>query len=449
MDTVEISNQFLDFYSERGYTSIPGSSLLDPSVPMSFVMSAGLVQVETSSKAYDGKKGQRYALIQNCFRYFDLENIGISNTHLSLFRMAGTFTFGKVNRSRMVQQIWMLLTENYLLPTKRLWVTYFSGDKISDHQFEADSETYEAWRQIGLPPERLVGLGAADNFWKQGTSVVGERDAPKCGPNTEVFFDRGAHFSCGPECRPGCRCGRFVELMNTLLITQHIDDRAGIVSPLDEPFTETVLGIERMAMLLQDVISIYQIDGIAPLLETVSAFGPEASLPEDKSLEQMCILVDHLRAMLFLAADGAPAPGRGGRARLMRKLARGMLTAQIVLGIASSSLYPELVDKILTLQPRQAAHLGEAKARLLEMIEVERERFERTLQSGQRRLRRILERSDENLLDGETVVALEKQHGVPLPLLKIMLRNQRASYNEQDYKRAYANWRLKVVQSSA
>jgi alanyl-tRNA synthetase len=162
----------------------------------------------------------------------------------------------------------------------------------------------------------------------------------------------------------------------------------------------------------------------------------------------MHILFDHLRAMLFLAADDAPAPGRGGRARLMRKLARGMFTAQMVLGIASSSLYPKLVDQILTLEPRQAKHLEEAKACLFDMIKVERERFERTLQSGKRRLRRILERSDKNLLDGETVVALQKRHGVPLPLLEIMLRNQRAGYDEKDYKRAYADWRLKVVQSS-
>ena len=447
LNTIEIGKQFLGFYLEHDYISIPGSSLLDPSVPMSFVMSAGLVQVETSAQAYNGLKGQRYALIQNCFRYFDLENIGISNTHLSLFQMAGAFTFGEVNHQQMVEQIWELLTKRYLLPPEKLWVTYFSGDTVSEHQFEADAATYEAWCRVGMPPERLVGLGATDNFWKQGTSVVGERDAPKCGPNTEVFFDRGSHLSCGPQCRPGCRCGRFVELMNTLLITQHIDDQTGKVSPLEDPFTESVLGLERLAMLLQKVESIYQIDSIVPLLEMVSDLVTEVSLPEAERLEQVRILVDHLRALLYLVADGAPPPGRGGRARLMRKLVREMLTAQIVLGITSSSLYPEIVEQILELEPRQADHLRAAKIRLCDMIEVEQECFERTIRSGKRRLRRILKRSNENLLDGEEVVALEKHYGMPLPLLEMLLRNQQASYNVKDYERAYTDWRLKAVQS--
>jgi alanyl-tRNA synthetase len=445
--TYEVGNQFLDFYETQGYIPIPGSSLLDPSVPMSFVMSAGLVQVETSAKAYDGQKGQRYTLIQNCFRYFDLENIGSSNMHLSLFKMAGAFTFGKVDHLQMIQHIWNLLIEGYALTPERLWVTYFGGDDVSGHNFALDRETYDAWLEVGVPPERLVGLGAAENFWKQGGSVVGERDAPKCGPNTEVFFDRGVEFGCSPSCLPGCRCGRFIEFLNTLFITQHIDDQTGTVSALDEPFTESVIGLERLAMLLGRAHSVYQVSDIAPLLEKVEAMTGANQLPETTKVEFNRILVDHLRALLFLTADGAPAPGKGGRARLIRKLVREMITAQIVLDIDAPSLYPELIDGILTLE-QQSSHLAQAKARLLSMVKSERGRFERTLQSGKRRLRRILKRSDENLLNGKAVVELEKHHGVPLPLLEIMLRNQQVSYDEEDYERAYADWRMEVVRSS-
>ena len=103
-----------------------------------------------------------------------------------------------------------------------------------------DREVWGTWRSLGLPPERIVALGAEHNFWKQGASVVGEEHVPKCGPNTEVFFDQGAHLACGSTCRPGCNCGRFVEFLNMLFITWHIEDEAGIVRPLEEPFTETI-----------------------------------------------------------------------------------------------------------------------------------------------------------------------------------------------------------------
>lgn len=445
----QVGERFIEFYATCGYASIPGSSLLDPSVPMSFVMSAGLVQVETSARAHDGQQGSRYALIQNCFRYFDLSNIGDSQIHLSLFRMPGAFTFGPVDRCEMIEQIWHLLTEEYRFPADRLWVTYFAGGKVAGHHFEPDGETYEAWRRVGVPPARLVGLPADDNFWKQGASVVGERDAPKCGPNTEVFFDRGAHLRCGTACRPGCRCGRFVEFLNTLLITQHIDDQSGAVSRLDEPFTETVIGLERVAMLLQGVGSVYEIDCLHPLIARVESFRMSPLLPDVGRIEQVHIIVDHIRALLFLAADGAPAPGKGGRARLMRKLVRGMVTAQKMLGITDPSFYPALVDTVIQLELEQRAHLASARERLLEMIEDEEARFERTLHAGQRRLKRLLARRDGNQLSGEDVVALEKRYGVPFPLLEWMLRNEEATYQHEAYRRAYADWRRQVLRASA
>lgn len=433
-----VGERFIEFYAACGYTPIAGSSLLDESVPMSFVMSAGLTQVETSARMHDGRQGSHYVLLQNCFRYFDLSNVGASALHLSLFKMPGAFTFGPVNRQEMIERIWSLLTAWYGLPADRLWVTYFAGDEVSDHDFGPDAETYDAWRRVGLPADRLVGLGAGDNFWKQGASVVGERDAPKCGPNTEVFFDRGAHLRCGLTCRPGCRCGRFVEFLNTLFITQHIDERSGVVSPLDEPFTETVIGLERMAMLLQGVDSVYEIDSLRPLAAAVRSFGALPARPDAERHAR--VIADHLRALLFLAADGAPPPGRGGRARLMRKLVREMFTAHKLLGIADHACYSTLINEILRLEPQQYDHLAAARESLLVMIAAERLRFERTLQAGRRRLAHLLAQRAHNVLSGEDVVTLEKQHGIPLPLLEWMLRDERATYQPEAYQRAFVEW---------
>ena len=415
---------------------------------MSFVMSAGLAQVETSAKLYDDRRSGRYVLLQNCFRYFDLGNVGDSATHLSLFRMPGAFTFGPIDRYEMITQIWRLLTERYGLPADRLWVTYFAGDEVAGHAFDADLETYDAWRRVGLAPEQLVGLRAGDNFWKQGASVVGERDAPKCGPNTEVFFDRGAHLSCGPTCRPGCRCGRFVEFLNTLFITKHIDEASGVANPLKEPFTETVIGLERVAMLLQGVDSVYDIDCLRPLIAMVRSFSTSSLLPDVEQVRQVRVIVDHMRALVFLVADGAPPPGRGGRARLMRKLVREMFTAHKLLGIAQRTFYPALIDTVLRLEP-QYDRLVVAKEPLLEMLGAEQMRFERTLQAGRRRLARMLAQRTHNILSGEEMVALEKQQGIPFLLLEWMLRDEEATYRPEAYRRARADWQRQVRGVSA
>jgi alanyl-tRNA synthetase len=446
LGSAEVGQRFLEYYQADGYEVIPGSSLLDPSVPMSFVMSAGLVQVETSATLLKGgRTGNRYALLQNCFRYFDLVNVGESDIHLSLFQMPGAFTFGPVSKRDTVAQIWGLLTKAYGFHPDSLWVTYFAGDEVAGHTFGPDLETYQAWRGVGVSPDHIVGLGAEHNFWKQGASVVGEEHVPKCGPNTEVFFDRGTHLSCGATCRPGCGCGRFVEFLNTLFITLHIDDDTGIVKPLEEPFTETVVGTERVAMLLQGASSVFEIDGIQPLIEHVRGFTKSPALPVADCVRHERVLVDHIRALLFLVADGAPPPGKGGRARLMRKLVRGILTSQRLLGISDPAFVRSLVGATLDLYTDQHPRLPFAQNRLSEYVTDERGRFERTLQAGRRQLDRILTQRDKRYISGEDMLDLEKRHGVPEPLLEVMLTQRQIQFSQHAYRAAYAQWRQAAV----
>lgn len=426
----KVGERFIEYYQAQGYKAIPGSSLLDPSVPMTFVMSAGLVQVETSARLHGGRTGNHYALIQNCFRYFDLANVGASATHLSLFQMPGAFTFGPLSKRDSIAQIWQLLIQVYGFPQESLWVSYFAGGQVAGRMFEPDWESQRAWRDMGLPDDHIVGLGPEHNFWKQGAGVVGRAHTPKCGPNTEVFFDRGSHLSCGLACRPGCRCGRFVEFLNTLFITLHIDEHADVVKPLEEPFTETVVGAERVAMLLQDVPSVFEIDSIRPLIERVWARVRSCHLASVDQVKHERVLVDHVRAILFLTADGAPPPGRGGRARLMRKLVREMLTSQKLLGISDSDFIPSLAQVALSLYANQQPQLLLAQMRVLDYISAEQNRFERTLEDGRRRLDRILNLRSDRDVRPEDVLEMEKRHGVPRPLLEAMLVQQNADFKQ-------------------
>ncbi|MBN1933454.1 MAG: hypothetical protein JW934_02250 [Anaerolineae bacterium] len=438
--TAQVAQRFLSHYQARGYQVIPGSSLLDPSVPMSFVMSAGLVQVETSAMSQGGRTGSRYTLLQNCFRYFDLEQVGNSQIHLSLFQMPGAFTFGPIDKAAHIEQIWSLLVDVYGLPPDRLWATWFAGDTVAGRAFDPDLETRQAWLDVGLPGERIVGLGAGHNFWKQGASVVGELHAPKCGPNTEVFFDRGEAYHCGPACAPGCRCGRFVEFLNTLFISTHLDEPSGRIAPLEEPFTETVVGAERIAMLLQGAASVFDIDSIRPLVEHIRAWKREPCASGSLSMQHARVIADHLRALLFLTADGAPPPGKGGRARLMRKLAREMFTAQKLMHIDDPAFVRSLVGRAVDLYSSRHAGLSSASARLLANLDAERDRFERALQSGFRRLERLLTRRGYNQVSGEEMVQLEKEYGLPEPLLKAALHRRQVDFDPRAYRTARKAW---------
>jgi alanyl-tRNA synthetase len=287
---------------------------------------------------------------------------------------------------------------------------------------------------VGLSRDHIVGLGAEHNFWKQSTVVVGREHAPKCGPNTEVFFDRGSHLSCGPACRPGCRCGRFVEFLNTLFITLHIDAQADIAKPLEEPFTETVIGAERVAMLLQSAPSVFEVDNIYPLIERIRFSARAHDLPVADRMRHERVLADHIRAILSLTADGAPPPGRGGRARLMRKLVRELLTSQKLLGIGDADFIPSLVQIASGLYADQQPHLPSAEARVLSDIAIEQNRFERTLEGARRRLDRIFSQRGDQAVNRQDMLEMEKRHGVPRPLLETMLVRQSADLDPLAYQ---------------
>lgn len=428
---------FLNFYNKLGYKIIPGSSMLDPSVSMSFVMSAGLSQVETSAKQSDGKKEKRYALIQNCFRYFDMDIVGNSPIHLSFFQMPGAFSFAPISKSDCVLQIWKLLTKTYCIQPERLWATYFSGDTVCNHMVPPDTETRNAWRLVGIPSDHIIGLNAEHNFWKQSSNIVGQEHVPKCGVHTEVFFDRGNHLKCGNSCLPGCNCGRFVEIMNTLFINLHIDDLTGEIKLLEEPFTETVIGAERVSMILQNVPTVYDIDSIFPLVRYVDDLANPLDLNAKDISKHIRIITDHVRALVFLIADGAPKPGKGGRARLIRKLIREMLTSLKLLNIDSINYIEPLIEVSLILYDTGKLNLAKSKPKIISYINAEKECFDRTLKNGFRQIKR----TQDYYMPGMEIVRMEKKYGVPFPLLEGQLKKRKIKYSFNEYKMAYKQWK--------
>lgn len=443
MKTRVVIKRFLDYYSSLGAKVLPGGSLLDPAIPQTFVMSVGLSQFENGSRNQFPEGENQYVLSQNCFRHFDIEYVQKSQVHLSLFQMLGAFRFGSVERAIAIEQLWHLLVEVYRIDPNCLWVTYFAGDRISGCQIDADEESRESWLSVGLPAERVVGLGKDHNFWQQEPSTLGMEGSHKCGPYTEVFFDLGKNNCCRSDCRPGCQCGRFVEFSSILFISNWVsDDKSSTTDSLNLPFTETVLGVERSSMLVQGATSIFEIDTLRSLIAFVRSF-PKRPSRESSSVGPIVseqIIVDHVRAALFLTTDGAPEPGKGGRRRLMRILVRQVLTHMRTLGILDSNFLPSLVDKVIELYSDSHSSLYQGRESVLDYFETEASCFECTLKAAERQIERTVNKNGVHKLTGEQVLGLVKKHGMPFSLVELALARNNITFDEQEYRQAYQIW---------
>jgi len=324
-DCQSLSETFLALHEQDGFARLPPSSLLHDSVPMSFVMSAGLIQVENDLEQILGKTGGKFAFTQPCFRHFDMKLVGADPSRLSLFHMAAAFHIGCSKRETVLPRLWHFLTEILKLDKHRLWVTY-----LDDREFGRDEQTYQCWKLLGVDESRLMGLDQQHCFWRQRALGQIASDGKKCGPHTEVFYERPG-ISC-PVCKNQmslhfCHCGRFIELSNSLFIENYVTDDGSLVSA-DTVFAECVIGLERVAMILQNTESVYHTQRFLSWRHRLCSLLPSAATVDNQA--SINIILDHLSAFLKLREDGAPAPGRGGRARVMRLLVRTMITQAIL-----------------------------------------------------------------------------------------------------------------------
>lgn len=441
MSRTYVIERFLYHFSDLDYEVLNPSSLLDPSTPMTFVGSAGLTQIENGIEHSREHCGERYVLVQNCFRHFDIAKVGRSPMHLSLFGMGGAFSFGEVSRKDTLSKIWSFLVDVLDLDSQRLWVTYFAGGKLERHSFAEDEETRDTWRALGVESTHLVGLGIEGGFWKQGDGLSGKERYRKCGATTEVFFDRGPHLRCGTECGPGCKCGRFIEVSNILFIHSFIDGETNAMIPMVTPFDETVIGIERIAAAIFEHEGVFDLPYFRPVLNFIrDHYELDEVMGVDNCEESERVIADHARALLFLTADGAPAPGKGGRARIMRLLVRGIVTRMQILRIRDERFFPGLIDLMLKQYEDPYSHLKDGRDKVLLYFSEEKKRFHRTLSRGYRRLDQILEGDDSDSISALQALRLVKQRGFPYPLLKATLEQRSVAFEPQEYWQAHEHW---------
>lgn len=441
MNSLEIRNRFLDYYQKLGFSALPGASMLHPSIPMSFVMSAGLVQVESALSQTQLQAGDEVVLVQRCFRHFDIDRVGTDNTHLTLFEMPGAFVLDGHNKQEVISRMWTLATCVLGLEPGSLWVSYFAGGQVQGHQQPKDEETYQAWRANGVSAARLVGLDAAHNYWLQGGSIKDAEDTTRsAGPNTEIFFDRGQHLACNAQCLPGCGCGRFVEFANSLFIVDEYNTQSRAFSPMEAPFYETVIGTERVAMIRQRAASVFDTDRFAPLIRLVKQYAACSKTSPDTIETHARVIADHSRALGALVAEGAPPPGKNGRERIIKLLIRGLAARQMILEIEADDFVQVLADRTAATfedEVRIRQHAGE----LQHYYAAEVGRFHNTVARGRHKLAAFLSKNRGQTLSGTQILTLEKQWGFPPILTAMELDKRGLAFRSSDYKAALHAWR--------
>lgn len=429
MNITEISQRFVGYYEKMGYQLLPSAPMIDPSIPMSFVMSAGLVQVENSLAKVTNREGNQYVLVQSCFRHFDLEKVGTDDIHLSLFEMPGAFVFGPNGRNSTIQRMWHLATDVLKIDKEQIWVSYFNGGEVAGSHIEEDVVTRQAWTNTGVQKDHIIGLGAEHNYWIQGRGIDDTSIIRKCGPNTELFYDRGSDRACGKDCRPGCRCGRFIEFSNSLFICSEIGRINGQIQSLDNPFTETVIGAERVSMILRKNSAVFDIEEFSPILKTIRSLASVSNLQETLVAGSERVIADHLRGLFYLIAGGAPSPGKNGRERIVKVLIRRAITRLIVLGIDIEKAMPILVastsESITDIENKQAV-----SDTLIEYFFSEFARFQGTLSRGQHQLSKLVKKNNGNTLSESQIGWLEKKWGVPSLLTSFFLWEQGLGHGE-------------------
>jgi alanyl-tRNA synthetase len=430
MKSADIRTAFLKFFESKGHTIVASSPVVPGDDPTLLFTNAGMNQFKDVFLGFDKRPYNRATTSQKCIRaggkHNDLENVGYTARHHTFFEMLGNFSFGDYFKRDALRYAWELLTVVFRLPPEKLWVTVYAED----------DEAYDIWaREIGVPPERIVRIGdnkgaryASDNFWMMG-------DTGPCGPCSEIFYDHGPAVAGGPPGSPDADGDRYIEIWNNVFM-QFNRDEAGVMHPLPKPSVDTGMGLERMAAVLQQVHSNYEIDLFVNLLaaarQAVAAAGGQGADPDSPSLK---VIADHIRACSFTVADGV-IPGNEGRGYVLRRIARRAIRHGYKLG-ARRPFFHTLVAPL-------AAEMGEAypelrrdQERITGVLRQEEERFFQTIENGMQ----ILETALAGLgtgqpLDGETAFKLHDTYGFPLDLTADVCRERGLTVDEAAFNAA-------------
>lgn len=402
VNSAEIRESFLSFFESKGCRRYPSSSLV-PDDPSLLLTSAGMVQFKPVFLGVRDLGFTRATTVQKCLRTTDIDIIGTTGRHHSFFEMLGNFSFGDYFKKEACSWAYEYSTQVLKLDPDRLWFSIY----------EDDDEAETIWRDVvGVRPDRIVRMGAKDNFWSAGPTGP-------CGPCSELYYDQGPEVGCGkPDCAPGCDCDRFLEYWN-LVFMQYDRDEAGVLTPLPRQNIDTGMGLERIAGILQGVTSNFETDILRTLMDeaqtiTGHAYGAEG----EKTDTSLRILADHARAVTFMIADGI-LPSNEGRGYVLRRILRRAVRHGRLLGVEGPFL-GRLIDLVVDLMGAAYPEIVENHAFIKRIVLSEEQRFGATLRQGLALLEGEIERTQGavhgNAFDGAVAFTLHDTYGFPIEL---------------------------------
>ena len=398
----ELREKYLSFFESKGHLRLPSFSLVPNGDKSLLLINSGMAPMKKFFTGEEIPPRRRVATCQKCIRTPDLERVGHTARHGTYFEMLGNFSFGDYFKNEAIPFAWEFLHDVLEIPTDLLWPSVY----------EEDDEAYAIWRDvIGVPEAHIVKLGKADNFWEHGQGP--------CGPCSEIYFDRGLKYGCGsPDCKPGCDCDRFMEIWNNVF-SQFNNDGNGNYTELAQKNIDTGMGLERLACVMQGVDNLFEVDTVRKILDTVceiagKKYGENAS--DDISIR---VITDHIRSATFMICDGV-IPSNEGRGYVLRRILRRACRHGKLLGIERRFLV-ELSRIVISQNIDAYVELGEKTDYILNVISLEEERFDLTIDQGLGILSTLIGEAKANgktVISGADAFKLYDTFGFPVDLTR-------------------------------
>ena len=424
----ELRKMFLEFFESKGHLAMKSFSLVPHNDKSLLIINSGMAPLKPYFTGAEKPPRTRVTTCQKCIRTGDIENVGKTARHGTFFEMLGNFSFGDYFKHEAIAWSWEFLTEVIGLDPMRLYPSIY----------ENDDEAFEIWnKEIGIAPERIFRFGKEDNFWEHG--------AGPCGPCSEIYYDRGEKYGCGkPGCTVGCDCDRYMEVWNNVF-TQFDNDGEGNYTELQQKNIDTGMGLERLAVVVQDVDSIFDVDTLQALRNKVCEFANVQYKSDEAKDVSIRLITDHIRSATFMISDGI-MPTNEGRGYVLRRLIRRAARHGRLLGIEGSFL-SKLSETVIEGSKDGYPELEEKKEFIFKVLAKEEEKFSKTIDQGLNILAGMeaeMEEKGEKVLSGANAFTLYDTYGFPLDLTKEILEEKGCTIDEEGFKAAMEKQRTKA-----
>ncbi len=424
----ELRKMFLDFFESKEHLAMKSFSLVPRNDKSLLLINSGMAPLKPYFTGVEIPPRKRVTTCQKCIRTGDIENVGKTARHGTFFEMLGNFSFGDYFKREAIKWSWEFLTEVVGLDPDRLYPSVYVDDQ----------EAFDIWnKEMGIAPERIFKFGKADNFWEHG--------AGPCGPCSEIYYDRGEKYGCGsPDCTVGCECDRYMEIWNNVF-TQFESDGEGHYEELVQKNIDTGMGLERLASVVQDVDSIFDVDTIKALRDKVCEFAKVTYKTDENKDVSIRLITDHIRSATFMISDGI-MPTNEGRGYVLRRLIRRAARHGRLLGIDGKFL-AKLSETVIAGSKDGYPELEEKKDFIYKVLTQEEDKFNKTIDQGLQILATMqaeLKEAGKNMLSGENAFKLYDTYGFPLDLTREILEEAGYTIDEAGFQAAMEEQRVKA-----